>query len=595
MNNKYINVSILNLRIISLIIGSIVFLGISFFLLFSQRANSIETINYSYIYIILASFLIIILFFSLVYLLFPIYLRVRRKRISTLNSKFTLYFILIALTPAILLGIIGLVLINFGINDWFNSKINNVINNSVFVAESYLEEHKETIKGDVYAMYNDLNSSSDIFSKDLSKLTLALRTQSLIRSLPEVYVINREGKIISKAFETNNLLYSPPENSFARADIGEMTIMSSTQVSKVYALVKLKNYDDSYLFAGRSMDANVISALNDTISARNEYTFLESNRNQISLIFVLIYIVVSLVLILLSTFIGLKFADRIVLPLSMVIKATNNISKGSYDDKIKKTNDYIELNRLADSFNKMSSDIVKQRKQILISKKHETWSDIARRIAHEIKNPLTPIQLSSDRLEKKIKKEDIKNNEINECLNTIRRQVNEIGYLVDEFSSFARLPEPKLIKTDIVTIINDTISDYQNIHKNINFDVKLNDTLFLLKIDKSQISRVFQNLIINSIHSIEEKNELNGNILIKSYVLNNYFVINIFDNGIGLKYEKDELIKPYFTTKKKKGGSGLGLAIVEKILFDHNAEFSIENRNDGIDGAQVEIKFDLKI
>ena len=595
MNNKYINVSILNLRIISLIIGSIVFLGISFFLLFSQRTNSIETINYSYIYIILASFLIIILFFSLVYLLFPIYLRVRRKKISTLNSKFTLYFILIALTPAILLGIIGLVLINFGINDWFNSKINNVINNSVFVAESYLEEHKETIKGDVYAMYNDLNSSSDIFSKDLSKLTLALRTQSLIRSLPEVYVINREGKIISKAFETNNLMYSPPENSFARADIGEMTIMSSTQVSKVYALVKLKNYDDSYLFAGRSMDANVISALNDTISARNEYTFLESNRNQISLIFVLIYIVVSLVLILLSTFIGLKFADRIVLPLSMVIKATNNISKGSYDDKIKKTNDYIELNRLADSFNKMSSDIVKQRKQILISKKYETWSDIARRIAHEIKNPLTPIQLSSERLEKKIKKEDIKNNEINECLNTIRRQVNEIGYLVDEFSSFARLPEPKLIKTDIVSIINDTISDYQNIHKNINFDVKLNDTLFLLKIDKSQISRVFQNLIINSIHSIEEKNELNGNILIKSYILNNYFVINIFDNGIGLKYEKDELIKPYFTTKKKKGGSGLGLAIVEKILFDHNAEFSIENRNDGIDGAQVEIKFDLKI
>ena len=80
-----------------------------------------------------------------------------------------LYFILIALTPSVLLGIIGLVLINFGINDWFNSKINNVINNSVFVAESYLEEHKETIKGDVYAMYNDLNSSSDVFSRDLNK------------------------------------------------------------------------------------------------------------------------------------------------------------------------------------------------------------------------------------------------------------------------------------------------------------------------------------------------------------------------------------------------------------------------------------------
>ena len=595
MNNKYNNIQILNFRIIILSISSILFLGFSFILLFNQRTNVIETLNYSFYFILFASLLILILFFSLIYLLLPIFLKVRRKKVSTLNSKFTLYFILIALTPSVFLGIIGLILINFGINDWFNSKINNVINNSVFVAESYLEEHKETIKGDVYAMYNDLNSSSDVFSKDLNKLTIALRTQSLIRSLPEAYIINREGKIISKAFETNNLIYSPPENSFVRADVGEMTIMSSTQVNKVYALVKLKNYENSYLFAGRSMDANVISALNDTISARNEYKFLETNRDQISLIFVLIYIVVSLILILLSTFIGLKFAERIVSPLSSVIKATNNISKGSYDDKIKKTNDYIELNRLADSFNKMSSDILKQRKQILISKKHETWSDIARRIAHEIKNPLTPIQLSSERLEKKIKIAEIDNYEINECLNTIRRQVNEIGYLVDEFSNFARLPNPKLINTDIISTIEEIINDYKNNYKNINFEVDHIDTKLELKIDKSQISRVFQNLVINSIHSIEEKKINNGNILIKTNITSNYFNILIIDNGIGLKFEKDEIIKPYFTTKKRKGGSGLGLAIVEKILFDHNADFSIENRNDGFDGAQVEIRFDLKI
>ena len=140
-------------------------------------------------------------------------------------------------------------LINFGINDWFNSKINNVINNSVFVAESYLEEHKETIKGDIYAMYNDLNSSSDILSKDNNKLTIALRTQSLIRALPEIYVLTRQGDIRAKAFDNNILQYSPPSDSFARADAGEMAIMSSTQVNKVYALVKLKNYENAYLLS----------------------------------------------------------------------------------------------------------------------------------------------------------------------------------------------------------------------------------------------------------------------------------------------------------------------------------------------------------
>ena len=595
MNNKYINISVLNLRIVLLILGSLIFIGLSFVLLFYQRTNTASTLEYSNIYILFAALLTLILIFSLIYLLFPIYLRVRRKKISTLNSKFTLYFILIALTPSIFLGIIGLVLINFGINDWFNSKINNVINNSVFVAESYLEEHKETIKGDVYAMYNDLNSSSDVLSSDNNKLGIALRTQSLIRALPEAYVITRQGTISAKAFDNNILQYSPPENSFVRADAGEMAIMSSTIVNKVYALVKLKNYENSYLFAGRSMDANVISALNDTVSAKNEYTFLENNRDQISLIFVLIYIVISLVLILLSTFIGLKFAEKIVLPLSMVIKATNNISKGKYEDKIEKTNDYVELNRLAESFNKMSADIIRQRKQILISEKHETWSDIARKIAHEIKNPLTPIQLSSERLEKKIKNTVVDNNEITDCIDTIRRQVNEIGYLVDEFSNFARLPNPILEKQDIYEIIINIVNDYKNNYKMIDFEYNFARNKYEMLIDKSQISRVFQNLIINSIQSIQEANVSVGKINLESSINNNYLNILILDNGIGLKYEKNELIKPYFTTKKRRGGSGLGLAIVEKILFDHNAEFFIENRNDGIEGAKVEIKFDNKI
>ena len=190
-----------------------------------------------------------------------------------MNSKFTLYFISIALTPAILLGVLGLVLIELGINDWFNDKIKNVINNSVFVAESYLEEHKETIKGDVYAMSNDLNNSSEILTDDLSKMAIALRTQALIRSLPETYIVNKNKDVLFRAFDNNMPFYDPPLSSFNRADSGEMTIMSSTQLNKVYALIKLNNFDDYYLYAGRSMDRNVISALNETVSAKNQYIF----------------------------------------------------------------------------------------------------------------------------------------------------------------------------------------------------------------------------------------------------------------------------------------------------------------------------------
>ena len=590
--NKQINrLNFFNLRNVILIIFSFIFIILSSFAIFNQRSNNLETLPYLNLYIVISSFFIAALIISISFIIFPILLRISRKKVSTLNSKFTLYFISIALTPALLLGILGLVLIELGINDWFNDKIKNVINNSVFVAESYLEEHKETIKGDVYAMSNDLNNSSEALKKDLSKVPIALRTHALVRSLPETYIVNNAGDILFRAFDNSARFYEPAKTSFDRADSGEMTIMSSTQINKVYALIKLNNFSDYYLYAGRSMDRNVIGALNDTVSAKSEYAFLENSRNQISLIFILLYIIISLILILISIIIGIKLSDRIVEPISSIITATNNISKGSYDDKIKKNNDYVELNRLADSFNKMSSDIVKQRNQILVSKKHETWSDIARRIAHEIKNPLTPIQLSAERLEKKTKELKSENKEINECIETIRRQVNEIGYLVDEFSNFARLPNPNFKNKNVFDTLSALISDYELNNKNIKFTNKLHSKKIMLNIDNSQISRVFQNIIVNSIHSIQVTKISNGEIIYGSYENEDNVVIFFIDNGIGLKYEKDELVKPYFTTKKKIGGSGLGLAIVEKILFDHHADFQLANRNDEEKGAEVKITF----
>ena len=127
----------------------------------------------------------------------------------------------------------------------------------------------------------------------------------------------------------------------------------------------------------------------------------------------------------------------------------------------------------------------------------------------------------------------------------------------------------------------------------INFKCDFKEKSREIYLDKSQISRVFQNLIINSIQSIQEKINTNGSICIESSYINNSLIITIIDNGTGIKFKKDELVKPYFTTKKRKGGSGLGLAIVEKILFDHNADFSIDKRDDQIEGTKVEVKFDL--
>ena len=592
MSKKSNNINFITFQNILLIGASLLFVLLSTLILFMQRNGYFQTINYENIYIGLSIIFILFLVYSLLSYIYPIVQRVGKKKVNTFNNKFTLYFITIALTPAVLLGILGFILISLGINDWFNEKVKNVINNSVFVAESYLEEHKETIKVDIYQMSSDLNNASQPLKIDKKKLEIALRTQALVRSLPEAFILSERGDVRVSAFQNKFPLYAPTDENFKRADNDEIVIMSSTLVNKVYALMKLTNYENSYLFAGRSMDANVISALNETRSAKIDYSTLERNRNQISLIFFLIYIIITLVLILVSTIVGIKIAERIVTPISSIIKASNNISKGSYKDKIYKSNDYVELNRLADAFNKMSNDIVKQKNQLVIAKKYETWSDMSRKIAHEIKNPLTPIQLSSERLLKLIKIN--KNNpEIKECVETITRQVDEIGHLVNEFSNFARLPEPNFNKIEINSLLNKIISSFNN-YENIQIRYSFLSSQNFIKADISQINRAFQNLILNAVNSIKDSLIEKGIIDINSYIDDSKYIVSIIDNGGGLKYEKDEILKPYFTTRKKSGGTGLGLSIVEKILFDHQADFEITNRSDGIKGAEVKIIFNLE-
>ena len=482
MNKRSIKLNLFNWRNATLIGGSLIFIIASLIILVFQRNGKENIIYFENSYFIISAVFILFLIYSIFTILYPIFSKFKNKKINSLNSRFTLYFISIALTPALIVGLLGMILINIGINDWFNEKIKNVVTNSLSVAESYLQEHKDSIKGDVYAMSNDLNNASSVFVNNIKKYREFFRTQSVIRSLPETYLITSEGDVILKALPTKMIYYKPPIESLKKASNGELAILTSTQVNKVYGLMKLTAYDNIFLYAGRSMDPNVIIAVNDTRSAKQEFSILEKNRNQISIIFIILYLVVTLILILISIIVGISIAQRIVNPISSVIKASNKISKGNYDDKVERTNDYIELNRLADSFNNMRSDLIRQRNQLAIAKKHETWSDIARRIAHEIKNPLTPIQLSSERLLKKIKDSPNYNDkEIQECVDSITRQVSEIGFLVDEFSNFARLPNPEFNNYNICYLLKKCVDDVSDNYNNITFDLSHIDDECILR------------------------------------------------------------------------------------------------------------------
>ena len=220
------------------------------------------------------------------------------------------------------------------------------------------------------------------------------------------------------------------------------------------------------------------------------------------------------------------------------------------------------------------------------------WSDIARRIAHEIKNPLTPIRLAAERLMNKLSSNrKIDKKTFEQSLNMITRQVDDIHHLVDEFSSFARMPSPKLkvinINKVIVEYINPMISSFEKVL--IEVDDVIENALIMG--DEKQIRQACGNLIKNSYENLNSNDIKNAQISIIFKIENNFTEIYVNDNGTGIeKSIISQIIEPYFTTKV--GGSGLGLAITKKIIDDHNGSIFIRPLK-GSKGTSILLKFPL--
>jgi len=245
----------------------------------------------------------------------------------------------------------------------------------------------------------------------------------------------------------------------------------------------------------------------------------------------------------------------------------------------------------------MIEKLRKQQDKLLLSERHAAWESVARKLAHEIKNPLTPIQLTIDRLKTKYEKSIDANEKENfkNYLKTIIKQIKQIENLVNEFSDFARMPKPIFKENDLIDIINENIKLLNEIDLtiDINFEYKKDKILFIC--DSEQISRVFFNLIKNSIESIQERHFKNPDFAKKIDIViinkSDYIEIIITDNGTGFS-EKNlkNILKPYFTTKSK--GSGLGLSIVNKIINDHNSRIKFIQQNIG---AKIIIKFQKNV
>ena len=582
-------------NIFIIILSSItLFIGFLTFLTFINR-SFIELNQNNLQYLLILNILLLFLLFIF------IFLEVKKSIKNDIdkdglksNKRYITYFSLFTLIPSILISIFSLFLFSFALEKYFDKKVTTVVNNSYELAKSYVKEVRNKIEADIILIAFDTNKSGNFLNDNQKEYLRFLRTQKLIRGVDEVHIIDKNKNLL---FSSESLdKYLPPVDKALNLVLDDdrplKIINAPANISA--AIMRLQSFDNRFLYVIKYLDKDISSYLTESQEAINFYYTVEERSTGIKISFIIIYIIIVSLLLFISITIAIRFSSRFFRSINNLILASTAIGQGNLDIKVPEVKTDKDMEILNKNFNSMINRLKNQQEKLLINERYEAWGNLARKLAHEIKNPLTPIQLTIDRIKNKysgqISDDDKKNFEEN--LKIINNQIKQIENLVNEFSDFARMPKPTLKNHDLNKILQENIKLLKEIDNSIKIFFISDNKKVLFKCDREQIARVFFNLIKNSIESIQQKAEktpnLNKKISIEINGNNDHIRIVLIDNGIGFDRVNNikEITNPYFTTKKN--GTGLGLSIVNKIVNDHNGELDFFPTSNG---AKIEINF----
>jgi two-component system, NtrC family, nitrogen regulation sensor histidine kinase NtrY len=645
--------------------------------------------------------------------------RQRQVAGAQLHVRIVSLFSVIAVVPAIVLAIFASISLDRGLDHWFSVRTKSIIQNSIDVATAYLQEHGQVIRADTVGMAKDIDEAVELVKSQPQGFGNFLNAQAAIRALPMAYLIDGEGKILATAASVPEFPYrAPPKEAMELAKKGQVIVIAPGQTSMVGAIKSLQNFNDTYLYVIRPVNARVLQQLRATRANVAEYQLLEQRRAGVQVAFGLMYVAIALTLLLSAIWIGMWFANRLVAPIRQLMGAAQQISEGNLAVNVDVHPADGDLAVLGSTFNTMTSELRSQRDELvganlklderrlfmeavlsgvtagvvgvsadgvitLVNRSAETllemkeanltgkplakavpefaqvlkraqkqgrrlvtdqitlrrrgsernfavrvtsegqdqkaqgvvvtfddmtelvsaqrstaWADVARRIAHEIKNPLTPIQLSAERIRRKYGDSITKDREVfDQCTDTIIRQVSDIGRMVDEFSAFARMPKPVMERNDMREIVREAVFLFQVSRPEIAFELDLPDKPVVTLSDRRLLAQAVTNLVKNASEAIDSAVEADparagkGRIVAKVRTKGDRLQITVIDNGCGLpKENRERLVEPYMTTRTK--GTGLGLAIVQRITEQHGGTLTLADapkRNGKIEGASVRI------
>jgi two-component system, NtrC family, nitrogen regulation sensor histidine kinase NtrY len=644
--------------------------------------------------------------------------RRRGRAAARLHVQIVSLFSVIAVLPAVLVAIVANVTIDRGLDRLFSGPTREVIQNSLIVANAYLHEHAQLIRGDILGMANDIAHARPLFDQDRATFRELLTASAASRNLPGAMVIDKDRTILETAQTGIQQSFTTPAPEFlSNVDEKEPQIAVFIEANYVAAVIRLRAFNDTFLYVARLLDPRVVAQLRQTQASVAEYAQLESRRLGIQVAFALMFAVIALTILMASVLIGLNFANWLVAPIRRLMNAANIVSTGDLHVQVPVHKSEGDLAQLGETFNKMTqelrtqrdelvsaSDLIDSRRrfieavlssasagiigvdasgsvgilnrsaeklighaesetldhplsdvlpeleemmktaregtqrlvqgqvtitrdghernlsvrvsaeqtsqsrdsyiitldditELVSAQRTSAWGDVARRIAHEIKNPLTPIQLSAERIRRKFGKVITEDKAIFEqCTDTIVRQVDDIRRMVDEFSRFARMPKPVMEGEDVADTVRQAVFLMRVGHQEIDIAAEIKDDPMRAQFDRRLISQALTNIIKNATEAIEAvpAEELGkGRIEVVAARDGEDIVIDVIDNGIGLpKVARARLLEPYVTTREK--GTGLGLAIVGRVLEDHGGKIELHDAADirpGQRGAWMRLRF----
>ena len=499
--------------------------------------------------------------------------RTKKKAGAKLKTRLFIFFTFIALISLVPQALFSISFINSAIDFWFSSRIGEAMEGGFNIAFKYYISKVDNLKrfsnGSVFPiLLYDLDGVPEKTWQNIKDANPEINLIQIFNSNGEDVFFHGDENARITDFESLERLINRPPTKEVRGSLSILRVLKKYNSGKnsysiILGIVFPKKFEEH---------AGVITESRSTFKQLYQY------KDLFRIVLVLFYFLFSFPILLLSILVSFLLAEEIIRPIVNLEQATRRISEGDFSFRIL-TRTHDELSVLVGSFNRMVSELEYSRKKLIQAERISAWKDIAQRLAHEIKNPLTPIKLSAQRIIKKAgEKPEILKDVINKAVPAIINEVDNLNKLLIEFREFTRL-EPSFYSVNIKSLIEEVLSVYENLSSKIQFETRFHADNIIMMIDKNQIKQVFANLLSNSIQAIEDE----GNITITTALIkkedNNYLRIQIHDTGKGMNDEaKEKLFEPYYTTKKD--GSGLGLAIVEKIIFDHNGSIWFETKKD---------------